>query len=221
VFEIGRRHKIMNPEKMRSTYGKLIYLLMDGVSPEVKELLEFSVVSPIRSVFSELEKHDCLGLLDDSLVQVATREIISDGKDRRTVQKEIKQKEKAIEYLSKKYSTSQLSSEQIQQCLYSIGDNSAFLRGNRDPIDVMISLLKTHFSPSKPQPSLAIASGKNGARLSHSHERQYYYVLQSLSLWREINHNMFKLWCLAEQDMLEEGQYFFRSNLIRKSLRLA
>ena len=34
--------------------------------------------------------------------------------------------------------------------------------------------------------SLAISGGVEGARLTHDHSRQYYYVLQSLTLWREV-----------------------------------
>lgn len=34
--------------------------------------------------------------------------------------------------------------------------------------------------------SLAIEEGVNGARLSHPHSRQYTFVLQSMTLWREV-----------------------------------
>ena len=70
-------------------------------------------------------------------------------------------------------------------------------------------ILQKYFTPDvEAGMSLAISGGKGGARLTHSHQRQYAYVLQSLSLWREINTDMFKLWCLAESDLLSESSTY-------------
>ena len=55
----------------------------------------------------------------------------------------------------------------------------------------MIIYLKDNFHATQakdPKSSLAIRSGKGGARLSHDHSKQYAYVMQSLTLWREILH---------------------------------
>lgn len=209
LFELGRRYKIMNPDKMRSTYGKLIYLLQvcfflefvwdfndvfalqDSQSPEVRDLLSFSCINPIKTVYNILEEHNATDILREDLIAIATKEIISEGRSRRDIQRDIKSKEKAIETLSSKYSKRGVTQEQLRQCLYSIGDNHAFLRVNRDPCDRMIQYLKHYFHPTQvqdPKNSLAIRSGRNGARLSHDHSKQYAYVLQSLTLWREILH---------------------------------
>jgi hypothetical protein len=69
----------------------------------------------------------------------------------------------------------------------------------------MITYLTTLFSPDKyeDQYCLAIVEGQAGARLSHSHNAQYLYVLQSLSLWRNILDDFFHLWSLAEKDLLD------------------
>jgi hypothetical protein len=164
----------------------------DSQTPEVKDLLSFSCVAPIKTVYSVLEKYECVDLLRDELVPVATKEIYSEGKTRRETQKDIKSKERAIETLAHRYAKGELTEEDVRQLLYSIGDNNAFLRVNRDPCDRMIAYLKHYFDPKNPgkdeSTSLAIRSGKNGARLSHDHSRQYAYVLQSLTLWREILH---------------------------------
>ncbi|PAV21244.1 hypothetical protein PNOK_0387100 [Pyrrhoderma noxium] len=205
IFEIGRRHKIMNPDKMRTTYGKLIYILQDSNIPEVKDLLNFSCIKPIKSVYNVLEGHGAIDLLREDLIAVATSEIYSEGRSRREIQRDIKRKEQAIEVLSAKYARKGLDQEAVRQCIYSISDNHAFLRVNRDPCEKMIELLKKYFHPTQPKDnktSLAIRSGKGGARLTHDHSRQYAYVLQSLTLWKEILHDFFQLWTLAETDLL-------------------
>ncbi|KAF8969389.1 hypothetical protein BDZ97DRAFT_1902510 [Flammula alnicola] len=192
VFELGRRHKIMNPDKMRTTYGKLIYLLQVCKLPDKYDpcqgSAEFLMCYAHQTVYSILEEHGAVELLRDDLITIATKEIYSEGRPRRDVQKDIKSKERAIEILS--------------------SHNHAFLRANRDPCERMIVYLKEYFHPTQakdPHASLAIRSGKGGARLSHDHSKQYAYVLQSLTLWREILHDMFHLWSLAEQDLLSEN----------------
>jgi hypothetical protein len=44
-----------------------------------------------------------------------------------------------------------------------------------------------------------------GACLSHDHATQYSFVLQSLTLWREIMQWMPKVWLLADADMITES----------------
>ena len=74
----------------------------------------------------------------------------------------------------------------------------------------MIAHLKHYFSPDQIETgfSLSILSGKGGSRLSHSHEKQYHYVIQSLTLWREIQHDMFELWHNAEDDLLSKSHRY-------------
>ena len=82
--------------------------------------------------------------------------------------------------------------EAILRCLYSIADNNSYLLFNRDPVDRMVAYLRAFFRAEGAEPgcSLAIHGGMQGARLTHSHERQFHYVLQSLTLWREISHEV-------------------------------
>ena len=82
VLELGRRHKIRNPEKMRSSYGSLMYILQDSQTTESLEYLGFSCVRPVHTVYELLEQRGGLGVLRDSRLAIATQEIIHTGKVR-------------------------------------------------------------------------------------------------------------------------------------------
>jgi hypothetical protein len=97
----------------------------------VEEMLGFSCVIPIKTVYSFLKERNGLDVLKNEIILLATMEIVPTGKSRMQIQTEIKRKERSIEQLSRKYSNSKLSAEEIRHCLYSIGDNNAYLRANR------------------------------------------------------------------------------------------
>eukprot|EP01084_Bolivina_argentea_P037353 69081_1 len=216
ILEIGRRHKIMNPEKMRTEYGKLVYLMQDASYPEIRKWLgsdnnPLHLNRSIKSVYLFLEEKGGLELLDDPLIEIATREVLPDKNlSRASIQRHIKKKEKAVVSLKKRHSSPTLSMDDIHLCLYSACDNDSFLNSNCLPIDKMIGYLEKYFSPEIVEDgySLTIHAGEDGARLTHSHERHYYFTLQSLILWREIMNDMFRLWWLAEQDLLSETEAY-------------
>jgi len=217
TFEILRRYKILNPEKLRTSYGKMIHVLMDAADPGIEDLLGFTPIRKIKTVYELLEQNNALDILveDQDLVLDATREIDPFGKPRYQIDNEIWAKNKAWKKLEHKYEDEFTTPERFEVAFRSISDNHSFLQWARAPVDKMIAFLKKYFNPKKVdeqgQYDLSISSGNGGARLSHSHKVHYFYVLQSLTLWRELLHEMFMLWCLAEDDLLErENGYTLR-----------
>jgi len=214
-LEIARRYKITNPEKMRSEYGKLVYLMQDAVGPDIKPLLGVDINSPVYTVYGLLAEKGGLRLLEDPALGTATQEILAEkDKSRTVVQMEIKRKGIAVKTIVKKYTSHTLKEEDIEMCLYSISDNNSFLNSNRKPITDCIALLEKYFKPGavSEEYSLSISEGLKGARLSHSHEMQYNYVSQSLHLWAAIVEDTYRLWYLAELDLLSETQTYTLTN---------
>ena len=216
VFEITRRYKIMNPEKVRNEYGKLLYMLQDSALKQIRDTMGMTCVKPIKNVWDFLNSRGGLEVLRDQYIATATQEILPEGKSRHQIQREIKQKNNAKKYICRKYMSHNLSADDIENCLNSISDNNNYLNSNRKPVDRMVYYLNKFFSPKEHNDedefSLAITTGDGESRLTHSHERQFNYVLQSLTLWREIVNDMFRLWCLAEQDLLDPATPYVLRN---------
>jgi hypothetical protein len=202
VIEIGRRFKITNPEKMRCSYGKLIYLLQDSASA-----LSFSLKADIRTVYSVLEGKDGLALLEDEDTATAIDAVSNaaaygeEAASRAALGARTTAKQAAIERLCSRYATAALSSDDIRYCLASLADFNSFIDSNRRPVDDMLILLQTLFDATKPEGnfSLEISSGLRGSKLSHSHATQFTFVFQTLTLWQKTTDNMFRLWILAER----------------------
>lgn len=274
AFEIARRYKILNPERMRADYGKLLFMLQDSRLPEVQELTEMPCIIPIKTVHTFLAARGerALALLRDPLVETATATVVAGGRPRWDIDRDIKAKEAAQEKLARKYAFGvaprarreprntwyrwyvweeeerereraeeeeaegraaaaavaagskagafipRLTHDEIKHCLYSIGDANTFLQENVEPVRSMMRLLRAHFNTGAMAAaggagggaSLAIQTGRSGARLTHSHNEQYSYCYQSLTLWEAILKDFYQYWMLAEEDFLDVAVHPYR-----------
>jgi hypothetical protein len=227
AFEVGRRYKIMNPQKMRSDYGKLMCMLQDWASPSFARAMGFAANRPIVTVTALLEECGGLEVLRDSHLARATIDLSSSpGMGGAAADAARADKRRAAEAIITQHTSATLSADVIRRCLESIADSNNFLNMNASVVGRMLKQLETHFDPLSPEGySLQIsASGgfraafssrysssssyglertaQGGSKLSHSHSTQYTFVQQTLTLWREISQRMYKLWMMADADLL-------------------
>ena len=143
IFEIGRRHKIMNPEKMRSEYGKLMYVLQDAQSRVGKETLGFSCHSKLKMVTGFLEVKKAMNFLWDARLPVAC------GKN-------IEEKARARSDLATAWSPC-LTPLEVQLVIDSIDDARCYEEFNVAPVDAMLKHLEESFDPRCPTPEKPVS----------------------------------------------------------------
>lgn len=237
IFEIGRRYKMMNPGKMRDSYGKLIYMLMDTES--ATQFSEYKFVKPIKTVGRLVNKNELQELLKDPSVTIAT-ECIVDGGNMEDFRARLARKAGALSELRVRHGEGDKKREaMIERCVDSIGDYRAFLEANVGPVQTALNHLLNNFKQDGPSHDLSdltlrpkaggtrsmfgssnygsysysgFSYGGNslgyrnrGACLSHSHSTQYMFVLQSLTLWKEIMQRLPLLWFAADDDMINQA----------------
>jgi hypothetical protein len=216
MFEIGRRNKVLNPTSMRTTYGKLMYLLQDAQNPSVAKSLGFSLHKDMVLVQPYLEEHNCADLLQDSRLECAVQHIhdrdpvTGQRLDRAHVQAMVEGKRRVTDQLVETYSASgSLSPENVLRAIDSLADAVAYVESNVQPVQRMLQYLEDNFDPHRETPGFTLAlggssrggfsnsyakyglsaysSGSNdGPTLSHSHSTQFIFVWQSLRLWSKV-----------------------------------
>lgn len=100
----------MNPSKMRDTYGKLMYIMMDTESYHIKSELRLTFAKPILTVSAFMASKDAREILADPLWAAATRSVSNDtgDKTKKELAAEVAAKAQAEAQLKKKYTTGEL-----------------------------------------------------------------------------------------------------------------
>ena len=217
-IELFRRYKTMNPELLRYEYAKALSILQDSSRPHISEHLGFSAVTPIKTVKSEAIAMGIEDLLEDEDLALATTPVprlryISD------LNKALRRKDITVKNMIQEYSIPVRrgignTRERVEQLIRSIDDCNCYHRDNCDTIVELTELLEENFSPDNIETDLALTidEGSEGSRLSHNHAQQYQYVLQSLTLWKNITANMYKLWLTMETDLLDSENDYTLTN---------
>ncbi|KAH9601491.1 Protein of unknown function DUF2009 [Trypanosoma melophagium] len=214
AIEACRRYKMMNPDLLRTDYVKFLYMVQDAVQNEnVREMLGFVVGERIITIGQYCRALGFEELLQDRRLPLCITPVPI-MRNRNKLNKALRQKDVVVNAVTKEYSLqSGRHPEEVEIAIRSLNDANQFANDNVDSTNQLLQLLKDYFSPDTTNEltNLSIDEGEDGSRLTHDHRRQYYFVLQSLTLWKNICRRMFSLWTIAEEDMLNPNEpYEFR-----------
>lgn len=209
AIELARRYKVMNPDLLRTDYAKFLYLVQDlCLTPQCQEQLQFpsgTVVKPIRTVKRVLEAWGISQLLEDPRLPVCITPVPRHP-NLQKLNLALRYKDKTVAKLCKEYALkAKQDADVIELLIRSLNDANNYASSNVETIDSLLTMFTTHFSesPDSSSANLTISEGVSGSRLSHAHRMQYFFVVQSLALWKNITKDMYRLWMLAEEDMLD------------------
>jgi len=227
MFEIGRRNKVLNPSSMRTTYGKLMYILQDAQNPTVAKSLGFSLHKELQLVGPYLEEHGCAALLTDPRLEcaiqyISDRDPVTGTKlDRVQVQAMVTGKQRVTQELVEAYSASgKLSPDEIRRAIESLADAIAYIESNVYPVKRMLQYLEDNFDPNhvvKPFSLSIRGSGGGGGGGSSFGSNNYRYGMSaygssfSSNDGPKLTHShstqytfvwqSLRLWCRVQQNM--------------------
>jgi hypothetical protein len=205
AIEANRRYKIMNPDVLRTDYVKFLYMIQDASQSEsVQEMLGFNVVRPLTTIGKQLKALRADSILTDSDLPIGITPVPV-MKDRNLLNKALRYKDVMVDKMVKRHAKDAGAKvEDVEMCVRSLNDANNFANDNVVSTVRLIELLRECFPPTDPQPDtdLSITEGASGSRLTHDHSKQFYFVIQSLSLWKNICRRMYSLWIIAEDDLL-------------------
>jgi len=182
IFEIGRRNKVLNPSKMRGTYGKLMHLLQDAQSPSIAKSLGFTLYKDLVMVKPFLEMRGTSSILDDerligATMFIPTRDEYGNIIDRSIVNERVRRKKDLVDELLDEYSGSgpgsgsTITREELLLCIDSISDAIAVVESNVGPVNRMIYLLETNFDQHNKEKGFSLELRGSGNSFSSPSNR--------------------------------------------------
>lgn len=211
AIEGFRRYKMMNPDMLRTDYVKFLYMVQDAVQNEaVREVLGFSVTVNLATVGRYCRSLHIEGLFQDKHLPLCITPVPM-MEDRKVLNNCLRYKDVTVSELVKAYASRCGATEnEVEIAVRSLNDANSFSNDTVRSTEALLALLKAFFTPRRYDEftSLAIHEGSDGSRLTHDHAKQYSFVLQSLTLWKNICRRMYALWTIAEEDMLNPNEKY-------------